>query len=88
MAEYGISDPPFVLLAYIAGLIFGREKREKATGGGLIGRIWAFTQRAILVIGPVIVFTIYLREMIRRIREHDLGSKPSPEEEGSRGKER
>ncbi|NLY38858.1 MAG: hypothetical protein GX044_06105 [Firmicutes bacterium] len=43
---------------------------------------------AILVIGPVIVFTIYLREMIRRIREHDLGSKPSPEEEGSRGKER
>ena len=43
---------------------------------------------AILVIGPVIVFTIYLREMIRRIREHDLVSKPSPEEKGSRGKER
>ena len=47
-----------------------------------------YTAGAILVIGPVIVFTIYLREMIRRIREHDLGSKPSPEEEGSRGKER
>ena len=31
--EYGIFlIPPFVLLAYIAGLIFGREKREKATG--------------------------------------------------------
>jgi hypothetical protein len=42
---------------------------------------------AILIIGPIIVFTIYLREMIRRIRENDLGSKPSPERGANRGME-
>jgi hypothetical protein len=39
---------------------------------------------AVLIIGPVVVFIVYLKEMTRRFRENDLGPSQS---RTSRGKE-
>lgn len=39
--------------------------------------ISVYVAGAILIIGPIITFAVYLREMLRRIREDDFGSQSS-----------
>jgi hypothetical protein len=37
--------------------------------------IGVYTAAAILIVGPIIVFSFYLREILRNIREDDFGQK-------------